>query len=299
MTLKLASNAVLQAIPNASSNYAIISANNVSQVSVVGGTLIGDRSSHTGTTGEWGMGLSIAHAQQVVVDGVTARECWGDGFIVTSASSNVAVCNVTSSHNRRQGLTITSVDGMVVRNSNFSHSQGTSPETGINVEPNSGETVNNVLITGCTLANNAGGGFQCGTALANVGSTSVTGLVLDQNLVTGNGLNPVLGPYRVAVYMTVFDGAQITNNQVVNNIGQGICLTGNATHTMVKGNTVQGTMKVMGSGTWTGIGILISTCSGSTISSNTVTGNAGPGIEQIILDPTVTISNNTVSGNGS
>ena len=59
-----------------------------------------------------------------------------------------------------------------------------------------------------------------------------------------------------------------------------------------------GTLLVTGSETLTGVGILVSTCSGSTITQNTVTGNAGIGIWQVVADPTVSITNNIVGGNG-
>ena len=85
---------------------------------------------------------------------------------------------------------------------------------------------------------------------------------------------------------------------MLNNTGQGICLTGNATHTMVKGNTVTGTLLVTGFESWTGVGILVDSCSGSTITQNTVTSNAGTGILQVVADPTVSITSNLVSGNG-
>jgi len=295
MTLRMGSGAVLKAIPNSAANYAILAISRVSNVTVVGGTLLGERSAHTGTGGEWGMGLLISGAQHVVVEAVTARDCWGDGFYVGNGSSDVAFCGVVADHNRRQGLSITSVSGLAVRNSTFKNTAGTEPEAGIDVEPGNGESVSNVLITGCTLTNNAGGGFQCGTPYA--GSATGTGIVFDANTVNGNGVNPVGGRYRQGINLTVFDGVQITNNQVLDNIGQGIVLTDNATHTLVKGNTVRGTQLVATHEYWTGAGILLSTCAGSTVTQNTVTNNAGRGIWQIVSDASVTISNNVESGN--
>ena len=296
MTMSLSSGAVLQAIPNSSETYAILALYGISNVNIIGGTLLGERNAHTGTDGEWGMGLSIDSSNQVVVQGVIAKECWGDGFYVTGLCTNVTLCSVTSDHNRRQGLSITSVNGMSVRNSIFKNTMGTPPEAGIDVEPNNGDTVNNVLITGCTLTDNAGSGFQCGTPF--VGAAFGTNIVFDQNTVNGNGVNPSGGGYRQAINITVFDGVQVTSNQILNNTGQGVCLADNATHSVVKDNTVTGTLLVTGSETLTGVGILVSTCSGSTITQNTVTGNAGIGIWQVVADPTVSITNNIVGGNG-
>lgn len=296
MTLALSSKTVLKAIPNASGNYAILAVFGASYVTIVGGTLLGERSVHSGSSGEWGNGLSIINSQHVVVEGVTAKECWGDGFYVTGRSSDVTLCNVIADHNRRQGLTITSGNALVVKNSTFKNTTGTEPECGINVEPNSGDYVDGVLITGCSLTNNAGGGFQCGTPVAV--ATAAVNIVLDQNTVKGNGQNPSAGDYRHAIKVTVFDGVKITGNQVLDNIGGGIELTDDATNTLVKGNTVKGTLQVSKSAYWTGLGILIGKCAGSTITQNIVTNNAGSGIRQIVTDSSVNITDNIVSGNG-
>ena len=91
-----------------------------------------------------------------------------------------------------------------MRNSIFRNTAGTPPETGIDVEPDNGDTVNNVLITGCSLTNNTGGGFQCGTPF--VGSASGTNIVFDRNTVTGNGVHPSGDGSRQAIYVSVFDG---------------------------------------------------------------------------------------------
>ena len=89
MTLSLTPGAILQAFPNSSGNYAILALYGASNVNIIGGTLSGERNTHTGTTGEWGMGLSIGSSNQMVVQGVTAKECWGDGFYLTDLCTNI------------------------------------------------------------------------------------------------------------------------------------------------------------------------------------------------------------------
>ena len=59
MTLKLSAGATLKAIPNAEKAYSVLTISAVSNVAVVGGTLLGDRDEHQGSTGEWGMGIMI------------------------------------------------------------------------------------------------------------------------------------------------------------------------------------------------------------------------------------------------
>lgn len=297
MTLRLSPGAVLKAIPNASANYAILAVSFANRVNIVGGTLLGERSAHTGSRGEWGMGLSISNSDQVVVDGVTAKECWGDGFYITDRSTNVTLCHVTADHNRRQGLSVTSVDGLVVRSSTFKNTAGTEPECGIDFEPNDGQTINNALVTGCTLANNAGSGFQCGFS-ETFTSPRITNTVFDSNTCAGNGLNPVSGGYRRGVYVDhSFGTVTVSNNTITGTRGQGI-LVSRSPNTIVKGNRVSGTLVVGGNTRNTGGGIYIWASPHSSITNNTVSGNATTGIWLMERDSTVVISGNTLSGNG-
>ena len=81
MTLKLAKDATLKAIPNDSRKYSVLSISNASNVTVVGGTLEGDRTEHRGKAGEAGMGIRIDNgAKDVTISGVTSRKMWGDDF---------------------------------------------------------------------------------------------------------------------------------------------------------------------------------------------------------------------------
>lgn len=300
MTLRLSPGATLKAIPNAASSYAILFVGGVSNVNIIGGTVEGERSAHTGSGGESGMGVTILSSNHVVVEGVTAKECWGDGFYVggTLGCQNVTLCGVTSDHNRRQGLSITFADGVLVRNATFKNTTGTLPEAGIDIEPNSGETVNQVQISGCTFTNNAGGGFQSGVPVALTGLAFTTNILFDGNTVSANGVNPIAGGTPRAIYISNCDGTRVTNNTVRDNTGEGILLTQNATHTLLSGNTVTGTRSVAGFDYWSGGGVYLASCAHSTVINNTVTGNSGFGIVQPTVDPTLTLSGNTVSGNG-
>jgi parallel beta-helix repeat protein len=294
MTLKMTSGASLQAIGVSSSSYVVVLVSAVSNVNIVGGTIIGERATHSGSGGEAGMGLSITGSQHVVVQGVTAKECWGDGFYVTNASSDVSFCGVTSDHNRRAGISITSVNGLSIKNSIFKNTTGTLPEAGLNIEPNPGETASYISIsTGCVFSNNAGGGIQTGVPISSTGSAFVIGVVIDGNTFTGNGVNPIDGfvGQKSGILVTNSNGTQVTNNTVTGTSGRGILLRSNATNSMVKSNVVSSN---------TASGIYLSACSGSALSSNTGSGNSGPGIFQESGNgATVDATNNVVGGPGS
>jgi len=287
MTLKLADGAVLKAIPSAAQNYTIVSVASATQVAVLGGTLLGDRSRHTGGAGEWGMGLSIQNSQQVSVSGVVAMDCWGDGFYI-SGSADVTLAAVRAEHNRRNGLSVTSCAGLSVRGSVFRNSRGTAPEAGLDIEPNPGETVDRVAISGCTFADNAGSGLESGVPDSNLGRAFVTNVVIDGNTFTGNGRTPADGGARMAIRISNAPGTQVLRNIVRDNTGQGIYLRYNADGSLVAGNVVTGTQ---------GDGIVQAACRDNRIIDNRVTGNSGHGI----LSTNCTggsVSGNAVSGNG-
>ncbi|WLT30384.1 right-handed parallel beta-helix repeat-containing protein [Geothrix sp. PMB-07] len=288
MTFSMASGAVVKAIPTSASNYAILYVAGANHVNIVGGAIEGERSAHRGSTGEWGHGLSLSGAQAVVVEGVTSRECWGDGFYV-AASTNVTFCSVVADHNRRQGLSITSVDGMVVRNSTFKNTAGTLPEDGLDIEPNAGDTVNNLLVTGCTFTNNAGFGLETGVPIAHTGAAFTTNITLDGNTFSGNGVGTLSTSPRGGIAASNCSGLRILNNTSLNNLGSGLLLREHADTFTASGNTLKGNQ---------GDGLLVYLCDGGSITGNTVTGNTGHGIYPV-NSTNLTITGNTVSGNGS
>jgi parallel beta-helix repeat protein len=264
MTLRMAPDTILKALPNASQNYAVLVVDSAKDLSVIGGTIEGERGAHTGSGGEWGMGILFKHAERVIIQDLTARECWGDGFCVTDQSADITFCGVTADHNRRQGLSIISVDGMVIRNSTFKNTAGTLPEDGIDIEPNAGQTVNNVLITSCSFLNNAGDGLEDGVPGKHTGVAFVYNVVVDGNTFSGNGRNSLSTSPRCGIEITNTSGHRIINNQVKNNAGYGILLRNGTTGVTVAGNTVTGNAKN---------GILMDSSTGNTLTGNIVSSN--------------------------
>lgn len=261
MVMSLSPGAVLKAFPNAAATYNIIAVSAVHDVAILGGTIAGDRSSHQGTDGEWGMGVTISNAKNVVVEGVTAKECWGDGFYVTNTSSNITFCNIVADHNRRQGLSVVSVDGMVVKNSTFTNTIGTAPEFGIDVEPNKGQTVTNLQIIDCLVSNNNGGGIAGGPPEKWINSAFFTKSRISHNVITGNR------GYGIAI--SACSGDTIDYNTIRATTGYGLLLRSRALRMIIINNLVTGSTKD---------GIYLEDCEGTLVNGNTVTGNSGYGI---------------------
>lgn len=184
LTFRMSNGAVLKAIPNSAAAYSIIKIENTSNASLIGGTLLGDRDEHLGSGGEWGMGVFINSASNISITGMTAQNAWGDGFYVRGASKNITFCSVVANNNRRQGMSIISVNGLVIRDSVFQNTNGTAPQAGLDVEPNENDTVSNVQIRNSQFLNNRGSGIQIFVAPDT--TRLVKTISISGNTVTGN-----------------------------------------------------------------------------------------------------------------
>lgn len=157
--------ATLQLTSNGYDFYAVLNIHNVNNVTVEGGlTIIGDRESHTGTTGESGHGIRIVNSKNVHVSDVDIRYTWGDGVCVggngtmEEISQNVTLERINTYKCSRNGLSIIEADGVTVRDCDFTYTDRTAPQYGIDVEPNLG-TATNITIENVRMLNNGIGGF--------------------------------------------------------------------------------------------------------------------------------------------
>ncbi|MEF3303421.1 right-handed parallel beta-helix repeat-containing protein [Paenibacillus sp. GYB003] len=163
-TIVISPNAVLKAKPTASQRYTIINVFGKSNVTIEGGgRIVGDRNEHLGTTGEWGYGIAIGGSERVLVRDIRISDCWGDGAVLgsyqvkTNVARSVTFHNVRCDNNRRQGMSIIAAQGVRIGECYFGNTNGTAPQAGIDIEPDSGTAVTGVVITGCLFENNAGG----------------------------------------------------------------------------------------------------------------------------------------------
>jgi len=197
MTFKMEKGATLKAIPCNSGNSFIICVWELSNVKILGGTLIGERNGHVGTTGEWGMGIGVYGSNDILIEDTTCRDCWGDGFEVGAnngttgkkvPSRNITLSSVVGDNNRRQGLSVTSADGVVIKHSIFKNTHGTLPYSGIDVEPDKGETVVNLQILNTQCFNNAGYGICVCSINAPIDNVRIDGCTEYENGIDKIGL---------------------------------------------------------------------------------------------------------------
>lgn len=194
-------------LPCSFPNYQIVQIYDVNDVEFRGGIIIGDLLDHPFTSDsshEWGHGISIKNASRVRVSSVVITHCIGDGVVVggwqepntnvfNKAAKQVRLENITSDDNRRQGLTIGHVDGLVVKRSRFintGQTKYTAPSSGIDIEPDAGAPWNhgtrNVLIEKCFASGNKYRQFLCHGFVNRDGEDNIQNILIRDCVFEGN-----------------------------------------------------------------------------------------------------------------
>lgn len=230
--LEMATKAVLKALPTSKGSYAVIDIAESTNVTVIGGTVCGERGEHQGTAGQWGMGIRVYSSTDVTIESVTARDCWGDGFYIgklskkADESRNVRLIRCVAEGNRRNGCSIVSLIGGLVDGCIFRGTFGTAPECGLDIEPNercngtrdcTRNITRDIRIANCLFLENRG----CGLSVWKwAESCVVSGAVCRGN---GTGIR-VRGCYNVVSSSLCasnrVDGISLggESNSVVNNV---------------------------------------------------------------------------------
>lgn len=100
--------------------------------------------------GEWRATLNIREVSNLTVRGGTYVDAGGDGVFVESLSGPIVLDGVTTIGAWRNGLSVISAgDGLLVRSSTFSDTNGTAPMCGVDIEPDS----SNDLLRGVVFSN--------------------------------------------------------------------------------------------------------------------------------------------------
>ena len=164
------SESTIKCITNSRQNYNIFTIAEKENIILKNGTIIGDRATHTGATGEWGYGVAIKSSTNITLDNLKISECWGDGINLNNngndsiLNKNITINNCICDSNRRQGISIENGDIINVINSQFINTGNnnlyTAPGAGCDVEPGASQNiVKNVLFDNCSFNSNYGAGL--------------------------------------------------------------------------------------------------------------------------------------------
>lgn len=240
--------AVLLAKPNGATNYGVLAIKAVTNVLVTGGTIKGDRDTHTFTpqksasknTHEWGHGVQLFGSSHVTIRDTVIKECTGDGISLSSTGKpgeagyllcgDVFILNVTSSGNRRQGISVGKSDTVLIQGGNINNIgkvNGTLPMDGIDIEPDAGAFTRNVYIDGVTIENNVKNGIE-----GNSRTSPIDGVHITNCTIRFNG--------GAGTYMAGINGLDSFNNTIVGNAQTGSYISTTCKQTRTSGNTYGG-----------------------------------------------------------
>lgn len=168
--------ATIKMLPTDLEWYNIVYLNKSNNVTIDGGTFIGDVENHKGNTGEWGHGIKCGGATNIVIKNVMCSYCWGDGIDLiegldekkkpTINCNNITIDNVKCYNNRRQGISIEAASNVKIVDSEFAYTGSpkfTSPGAGLDIEPwtDNENKVWNVTVERCKFHDNKGLDVQC------------------------------------------------------------------------------------------------------------------------------------------
>ena len=303
MKLTMHPEAELKVEPNGSYGYSCIFLDNVHNVVISGGMVTGDRNEHDYShkakpTHEWGFGINVRGGYNITIDNVRIKDCTGDciyvnaigminyGTVPYTPPQKVTIQNCTLDSSRRNNLSISACDGVVIRN-NVILNAGIQTEAGPGLKTKIGpgfgidiegygegaidyETPLNILIQGNWFRGNR----VYSVCNFNGYGVAIEGNFSDNTLSYGNGTDTVIANnvlIRTDRQRTAIDGQKVSEGLEGNNV-------------TIVGNTVKG----FGSGVdIRGKDVVVA---GNTISH---LGEAGAGIAAYAAE-NVWIANNSV-----
>ncbi len=167
---ELESGAVIQLATHERWNACAVAIGNATDVVLRGGTIRGDRDTHIFTPRERdgktshdeGHNLCIqSGAKRVLVEDMLFQNATGDGILIVGNRSQGSITDVTIrnsefDNNRRQGISIVGGIRIVIDSNEIHHTNGTSPQFGIDIESLS-HTSRDIVISRNDFHHNAGG----------------------------------------------------------------------------------------------------------------------------------------------
>lgn len=158
--LILDNDANIKAITNSEDSYAIIWCEDVTNVEICGGTLEGERLTHTGATGEWGHCVRlIGNCDEIYIHDINLINAWGDG-ITCKITGSVYTSRVHVDNVRRNGYSIGAAGRFVSNDDFIENTNGTAPQGGVDIEPDTASNlIKNIVFNNLITKNCASTGF--------------------------------------------------------------------------------------------------------------------------------------------
>ncbi len=161
-TIQLSDKAVLKSMPNRVPDYFLFYISDCSNTIIEGGSIIGNRFSHTGPNGEGGNGIDIrSNNKNITVKNMRIEDFWGAGIDIGAdiASEDIRLESIICRGNKEQGLSLRNASDIAIETCLFEGSYGGICPEGINIETKAGDVVKNVYISDTWTMNNFSNGI--------------------------------------------------------------------------------------------------------------------------------------------
>lgn len=160
----LSSGTVIEMYKNNKWNYCVLRTQGVNDVIIRGGTIKGDRDTHTftprssdgSTAHDEGHGICVwGGSKRIAVKDMTIHSLTGDGSLLLE-SQDVRYSSNNIYNNRRQGISVVGGIRVAIENNQIHHIRGTSPQFGVDIE-GAGREDRDILIRNNNFHHNRGG----------------------------------------------------------------------------------------------------------------------------------------------
>lgn len=141
-TLEFQEHSQLIMLANNKEMYGLLNIRNKKNISILNPNLLGDRNTHIGNRGEWGMGINILSSANISIYNPVISNFWGDAIYLGRSkeginyNENIKIVGGVLHNNRRNGISVISVRKLSISDILIKNTKGTAPEAGIDFEPN-------------------------------------------------------------------------------------------------------------------------------------------------------------------
>lgn len=143
---------------------------------------------------EWRMTLAFRSCDNVKILGLALRDSGGDGIYLGRSGGkrvscrNIIIKDVVCDNHLRQGISVISVENLLIENCRLMNTNGTPPSAGIDFEPNdASERLVDCVMRNCVIENNIGPGIHVYlNHLSDAGKTKPIGILVENCLINGS-----------------------------------------------------------------------------------------------------------------
>lgn len=214
ITIKWNENATIIKKPTDRELYRMFDIFRVENVTFINPTIIGDKNTHIGTSGEYGYPIYIAESQNIKIYNADISQAWGDGIYIglkymsnpVQNTDNILIDNFYIHNISRNGITIGTGTNITIKNGIISDVNRTSPKAGIDIEIENDE-LPNVYLSNINIEN------------VKIDNTYL-GISMNLNKLTGININSInikdIEFEKVDFGMTYYNGNPIGNLNINN-----------------------------------------------------------------------------------